>query len=389
MISVRKQHSRISARMLVTTAAVGLLAAGCAAPAGDGAEPPAGAADAVDGAVCDGSAAVDLTERIADLSPEDREALLLEEATAAKGGAIDFYTEINDPQTIVDPFTELYGDLQVNVYRAGSDQIRQRVLEESDANFSGADLIEMDTLEMAILDENKLLAPAVSPLIEEVSEAARFDNFIGDRLSYIVPGWNTDLVAPEDVPTSLEEYATFDGALALEGSDVFWFAGQVMNMESEGMSRDDAVEVFRQIASNASITSGHTTTTELVVAGQYAIAPNHYVHRLLELQGKGAPIAWSPVNIPVVAEITATSVHCLSDNPAGAMLLQDFILSADGGQQVFVDEGRTPANESLAQQTLGGEDIDPLIVDVGDVAASYAEWASLWDEVVRGGGSEG
>lgn len=388
MIPVHKQSSRASARALIAVSAVGLLVAGCASPAGTGDPAPSQGDDgqpAASGDVCAGSAAVELAERVKDLSPEERTALLVEEAAATRDGAVDFYTEINDPQTIVDPFTDLYEDLEVNVYRAGSDQIRQRVLEESEARFSGADLIEMDTLEMAILDENGLLAPAASPLIEEVSEAARFDNYIGDRLSYIVPGWNTNLVSEDQIPTSLEDYGSFEGALALEGSDVFWFAGLVMHMESEGKSRDEAVDVFRQMAANASITSGHTTTTELVVAGQYAIAPNHYVHRLLELQGKGAPIAWSPVNIPVVAEITATSVHCLSDNPAGAMLLQDFILSADGGQQVFVDDGRTPANEDMAQETLGGEDIDPLIVDVGEVAENYAEWASLWDEVVRGG----
>lgn len=383
-----KHPHRVPMRRWVSAGAVALLLGGCAAPAGTesdaggSGEVPAAAAD---GELCADSAAVELVERLEGMSPEEREETLLEEALAANDGTLDFYTEINDPEAITDPFGEKFEDLTVNVYRAGSEQIRQRVLEESDASFSGADLIEMDTLEMAILDTEGLLSPASSPYLEDVSEAARFDNFIGDRLSYIVPGWNTDLVAPADVPTSLEEYADFGGALALEGSDVFWFAGMVTHMESEGMSRDEAVQVFRDLAANASITSGHTTTTELVVAGQYAVAPNHYVHRLLELQEKGAPIAWSPVNIPVVAEITATAVHCLSDNPAGALLLQDFILSPEGGQQIFVEEGRTPAIESLAQETLGGVDITPITVDVADVAANYSEWAELWDEVIRGG----
>ncbi|WP_225753475.1 ABC transporter substrate-binding protein [Actinotalea sp. Marseille-Q4924] len=382
-MSLHRDRHR-SAVLAASAGGLLILVTACASPTESTPDPAAEGGGGGD--VCAESAAVDLAERAGSLEGSEREDLLLEEAVAARDGAVDFYTEINDPQVIVDAFEEKYGDLTVNVYRAGSEQIRQRVLEESDARFSGADLIEMDTLEMAILDENALLAPAASPLVEELSEAARFDNYIGDRLSYIVPGWNTNAVSPEQVPQSLEDYATFDaGKLALEGSDVFWFAGMVMHMESEGKTREEAVQVFKDLAANADITSGHTTTTELVVAGQYAIAPNHYVHRLLELQGKGAPIAWDPVNIPVVAEITATSVHCLSDNPAAAMLLQDFILSADGGQQIFIDEGRTPANESMAQETLGGVDIDPLVVDVADVADNYAEWAELWDEVVRGG----
>jgi iron(III) transport system substrate-binding protein len=321
------------------------------------------------------------------MSPADREAALYAEALATEDGQIDFYTEINDPQPIVDGFEEKHEDLTVNVYRAGSEQIRQRVVEESAAMFSGADLVEMDTLEVAILDSEGLLSPAHSPLRAELSDAAQFDNYIGDRLSYIVPAWNSDLLTTEEIPQSLEDFADprFKGLLALEGSDVFWFAGMVTHLESEGMTRDEAVGVFTDIASNASITSGHTTTTELVVAGQYAIAMNNYVHRVLEIQGKGAPLAYSPVNIPVVAEITAVTVPCLSDNPAGAVLLQDFILSADGGQAIFVADDRTPSNVSMATETFGGEQITPIEVDVADVAANYAEWATLWDEVIKNG----
>jgi iron(III) transport system substrate-binding protein len=383
-MSVPRNKTRRVARHLVVPIGVAtLLLSACGAPAGTGED-----ADAAGGGgdLCASSDAVELVETLEGLEGEEREQTLLDAAVEA-GGVLDLYTEINDPETLIDPFMEKYGDLEVNVYRAGSEQIRQRVLEESDAQFSGADLIEMDSLEMAILDSEGLLAPVSSPYTDQVSEAALFDNFIGDRLSYIVPGWNSELLDEGQVPTSLEEYADFDGALALEGSDVFWFAGLVMHMESEGKTREEAVQVFKDLAANASITSGHTTTTELVVAGQYAIAPNHFVHRLLELQEEGAPIEWSPVNIPVVAEITATSVHCLSDNPAGALLLQDFILSpaAGEGQEIFVEDGRTPAIESVAQETLGGEEIEPITVDVAEVATDYAEWSELWDEVIRSG----
>lgn len=367
-------------RLMIMAGAVALVATGCAAPGSQ-------ADGSASGDACDGSAAIAVADLVADMSPTEREAALLEEAAATRDGQIDFYTEINDPETIVDAFEDAFDGLTVNVYRAGSEQIRQRVLEESAASFSGADLIEMDTLEVAILDSEGLLAPAHSPLREELSDAAQFDNYIGDRLSYIVPAWNTGLMTAEESPQSLEDFADprFKGALALEGSDVFWFAGMVMHLESEGMTRDEAVGLFKDIAANSSITSGHTTTTELVVAGQYEIAMNNYVHRVVEYMDKGAPLAYNPVNIPVVAEITAVTVSCLSDNPAGAVLLQDFILSADGGQAIFVEDNRTPANSSMAKESFGGSEIVPLEVDVADVAANYAEWAALWDEVIKNG----
>lgn len=385
MFVLRNKTRRVTHRLLVPIGAALLLAA-CASPAGTGEESDNGAAGGGD--ICEGSDAVELVESLEGVSAEEREQTLLDAAVEA-GGALDFYTEINDPETITDPFQDKYGDLEVNVYRAGSEQIRQRVLEETSADFSGADLIEMDSLEMAILDQEGLLAPVSSPWVDQISPAAVFDNFIGDRLSYIVPGWNTSALSEADVPKSLEDYANFDGKLALEGSDVFWFAGLVMHMESEGKSRDEAVQVFKDMAANASITDGHTTTAELILAGQYDIAPNNYVHRMLEQQADGAPVEFRPVNIPVVAEITATSVHCLSDNPAGALLLQDFLLSPEDGegQQVLLEQNRTPAIAELAQASFGGVDIEPIEVDVLDVAANYAEWSELWDEVIRGGGS--
>jgi iron(III) transport system substrate-binding protein len=376
---------RVSRHLLVSIGAAALLVSACSAPAGTDGGGDARSGGSTD--ICEGSDAVELVDSLEGLAPEEREQKLLDAAVEA-GGTIDFYTEINDPETITEPFQDKYGDLEVNTYRAGSESIRQRVLEETDANFSGADLIEMDSLEMAVLSEQGMLAPVSSPWTDQISEAAVFDDFIGDRLSYIVPGWNTTKVAEADVPKSLEDFANVDG-LAMEGSDVFWFAGQVMNMEKEGKSRDDAVQVFKDIAANASITDGHTTQAELVVAGQYSIAINNYIHRMQEQQADGAPVEYRPVNIPVVAEVTGTALHCLSDNPAGALLLQDFLLSPEEGegQHILLDQSRTPAVTALAQESFGGEQIEPIDVDVIDVAKHYSEWSDLWDEVIRSSGN--
>jgi iron(III) transport system substrate-binding protein len=382
----RKKMRRMSRHLLVPIGAAALLASACSAPAGTG-DDDGGVRAGGSAEICEGSDAVDLVDSLEGLSPEDREEKLLQEAIDA-GGTIDFYTEINDPETITEPFQDKYGDLEVNTYRAGSESIRQRILEETDANFSGADLIEMDSLEMAVLDKQKMLAPVSSPWEDQISEAAVFDNFIGDRLSYIVPGWNTTKIDAADVPKSLEDFANVDG-LAMEGSDVFWFAGQVENMEAEGKSRDEAVQVFKDIAANAAITDGHTTQAELVVAGQYSIAINNYIHRMQEQQADGAPVEYRPVNITVVAVGNATALHCVWDDPAGAVLLRGFLLSPEEGegQHILLDQSRTPAIAELAQESFGGEQIEPIEVDVLDVAEHYSEWSDLWDEVIRSSGN--
>ena len=364
---------------LVTAA---LLLGACAAPGGESesGDSAAGADKCADGAT------VQLQNKLKGMSPQDREKTLLDEAKQTNDGTINLYTEVNDPTVITDPFEKKYGDLTVSVYRAGSEQIRERVLQESQANFAGADIIELDSLEMAILDQNNLLAPADSAFLDGVTESAKFDNFTGDRLSYIVPVWNTTIIPNDQAPQSLEDLKNprFKGKLALEGTDVFWFASLVNYLQTQGMTKDQAVQLFKDIAANSAITDGHTTTTDLVVAGQYGIAANNFIHRIRELQGKGAPLEFTPVKVPVVAEITGISVPCASANPAGALLLQDFILGPDG-QQAFIDDDRTPSNEEMAAQSFGGVQIEPIKSDVEAISEQYSDWSDLWQGVVHGG----
>lgn len=368
--------------LIACAASLALLAAGCAAPGGDSESDSAQAADK-----CANSATIALQDKLKGMSAEDREKTLVEEAAKTNDGSINLYTEVNDPTVITDPFEEKYGDLTVSVYRAGSEQIRERVLQEASANFAGADIVELDSLEMAIVNDNKLLAPADSPFIEGVTPSAKFDNFTGDRLSYIVPVWNTTIIPDAEAPQSFEDLAAprFKGKLALEGSDVFWFASMVNYLQTQGKSKDEAVQMFKDIAANSAITDGHTTTTDLVVAGQYGIAANNYIHRIRELQGKGAPLQFVPVKVPVVAEVTGIAVPCASGNPAGALLLQDFILGPEG-QQAFIDDDRTPSNEQMAASSFGGVEIEPIETDVEAISKEYSSWSDLWQTVVHSGG---
>jgi iron(III) transport system substrate-binding protein len=377
-------HHTAQRGLIAGVVSAALVLAACSAPGG---ESDSAASDSAAGAdKCADSATVQLQNKLKVLSPADREKTLFEQAKQANHGTINLYGEVNDPTILTDPFEGKYDGLHVSVYRAGSEQIRERVLQESQANFAGADLIELDSLEMAILDQNHLLAPADSPFLDGVTASAKFDNFTGDRLSYIVPVWNTTNIPADGVPQSLEDLKNprYKGKLALEGSDVFWFASLVNYLQTHGLTKDQAVQLFKDIAANSAITDGHTATADLVVAGQYGIAANIYIARIRELQAKGAPLEFTPVKVPVVAEVTSLGVMCASTNPAGALLLQDFILGPEG-QQAFIDDSRTPSNEQMASQSFGGVKISPIKTDVEAISEKYSEWSDLWQSVIHSG----
>ena len=378
-------HQTSQRGLLATLMAAVLVLAACSAPGGgSGSAAPDAAAS---GDKCADSGAVALQDKLKGLSPADRERTLVEQAKQTKDGTINLYGEVNDPTVITDPFEKKYDGLHVSVYRAGSEQIRERVLQESQANFAGADIIELDSLEMAILDQNKLLAPADSPFLDGVTASAKFTNFTGDRLSYILPAWNTTIISADQAPKSFEDLKDprFKGKLAMEGSDVFWFATLVNYLQTQGMTKDQAVQLFKDIAANSAITDGHTSTADLVVAGQYGIVGNNYLSRTRELQAKGAPLAFTPVKVPVVAEVTGLAVTCTSANPAGALLLEDFILGPEG-QQAFVDDSRTPSNEAMAATSFGGVKLEPIKSDVEAISKQYSDWSDLWQTVIHSGG---
>lgn len=338
------------------------------------------------GAGCADSEVAALIEEVAELEGEERETALVERAAETADGAINLYTEIADWEPIVEAFDERYGDadLSLNVYRAPSDQIRQRVLEESAAGFAGADLLEMEALEMVILGQQGILAPSSSPFAEDVVEAGQFENFSASRFSYILPLWNTDQTT--QAPQSLQDFTddTY-GNIALEDSDVYWFAVLVNHLqEEEGMTEEEAVDLFRQIAANSTVLHGHSVVADLIVAGQHAITPNAYAHRGVAYQRDGAPVEFQPVNVPVVAEPVGLSVLCTAANAPGALLLQDFFLDPTGVQQVFVDVGRTPANAEKQEEHFEGEPIEAINGDIEAIVSEYDEWSSLWDEVLRG-----
>jgi iron(III) transport system substrate-binding protein len=371
--------------LLAALVAAALVLAACSAPGG-GSE-SAASDTAASGDKCADSDAVALQDKLKGLSPADREKTLLAQAKQTNDGTINLYGEVNDPTILTDPFESKYDGLHVSVYRAGSEQIRERVLQESQANFAGADIIELDSLEMAILDQNKLLIPAASPFLDGVTASAKFDNFTGDRLSYILPAWNTTIIPADQAPKTFADLKDprFKGKLAMEGSDVFWFASLVNYFQTQGMTKDQAVQLFKDIAANSAITDGHTSTADLVVAGQYGIVADNYLSRTRELQAKGAPLEFTPVKVPVVAEVTGIAVTCTSANPAGALLLEDFILGPEG-QQAFVDDSRTPSNEAMAAKSFGGVEIDPIKSDVEAISKQYSDWSDLWQSVIHSGG---
>lgn len=279
-------------------------------------------------------------------------------ACAEEEGELNVYTSNTDMDDLIDGFSDLY-DVEVNNYRANSETVLQRILQEDEAGYYGADIFETNALELGVASQEGLLYPYQSELREAVREEGRqSEDWTASRFNVFVVGWNTDLVPPGQEPTSLEELADpeWRGKISLEVGDVDWFtAMHDYYVDEQGMSEDEFTDLMTRLASNAQVAKGHTTQGELLSAGQFAVTVSSYSHTIDKAAADGAPVAWRPANgdpvQPLIVRPNGIGLVRTATNPCAALLFVDYELT--GGQDVFAEKFRIGSIESDSDPLAG------------------------------------
>jgi iron(III) transport system substrate-binding protein len=288
-------------------------------------------------------AAKEVFDRFNGMSGQERTNELV--ACAEEEGQLNVYTSNTDMEDLIDVFTDEY-DVEVNNYRAGSESVLQRLLQEDEASYYGADIFETNALELGVADQEGLLYPYESELRDSVLEQGRqADGWTATRFNAFVVGWNTDKVKPGEEPTSLEELAEpeWKGRISMEVGDVDWFTAlHDYYVEEQGMSEDEFTDLMTRLASNSQVVKGHTVQGELLSAGQFDVGISLYSHTVDKAAAGGAPVAWMPASgepvQPIVSRPNGIGLVKTATNPCAALLFVDFELS--GGQDVFKEAFR-------------------------------------------------
>lgn len=346
-------------RAIAAAAVVTLLMSAC------GSSPTAGEVEPGDGGK--GTDQTSTYEGYAKLTGEARQAELVK---AAEGeGELSIYTSWNYMDALVDVFSDKY-DVNVSVYRANSETVLQRALQEFKAGFPGSDVFETNQMEMAAASHEGLFGPYASEYRDNVREIGRFDDWTAIRYNAFMPQWNTDKVKPGEEPTSFEDMADpkWRGRLSMEIGDSAWLQALYYYFHDKGMSDEDFRTMFTAVAANSQVVKGHTVWSELVSAGQHDVAVSQYLQVIHKSQEAGAHVAWKPASgapvQPIVMQANGMGVMKYAEHPAAATLFLDFALS-DEGQQIIESEqllaAREPANDPLAGLELLPLDNDKLL----------------------------
>jgi iron(III) transport system substrate-binding protein len=307
----------------------------------------------------------------------------------ASGEPLNLYTGFSDAIEILDALYEETGVTVGMVSAGGDDATATRLMTEAEAGFEGADVVVIAAQWVegpGGLDSLGLLHPLETPYRDEIVEIGQGDTWLAAYVNVKIPVWNTDLV--DDPPDSwvdmLENHAQDpDIGMAIEIQDAQWGANLVQILqEYEGLSEDEAMDLLLTAATGNPFQRGSTVGLTFTAAGQYAIHSQVNHHGLDEFLAEGAPLGWEPSPEPVIVYTNGPSIVANTTNPAGALLLLEYIVSTDG-QEILRDFGRTPSNTNVD----GGFPFDKYETWHYDYSLlqDSTKWDAFWAEVVAKG----
>ena len=310
-----------------------------------------------------------------------RQAALVE--GAKKEGKLLWYSTMNigDVDSLLKRFREKYPFIATESYKAGSEGMLTKVLAEAAANKLRCDLIMNTGQETLIVQKKGLLAKYVSPQSKFFPEGLKDPEGLWTDvyMNLNVLAYNTKLVAPRDVPASYQDLLDpkWRGKkIALDVKAFDWYANMLKMMgEEKGQAY-----MKRLAEQELKFYSNRTVLAQMVGAGEVAISPGVYNHRIEEMKAKGAPIEWLGVE-PVVVEIHPIAISASAPNPNAAKLFVDFILSREGQELVatfYRIPSRTDVDPILPRLKKGLKlmPFDPAI------AENYNKYATLYRETL-------
>jgi iron(III) transport system substrate-binding protein len=299
-------------------------------------------------------------------------------AGAKKEGALNIYTsaQSTDLGPVVAAFEKKYG-IKASVWRAGSENVLHRAVEESRGNRFTLDIVETNGPELESLQREKILQLVKSPYLADlIAPAIRpHGEWVGTRLNVFVQAYNTKLVKKEDLPKTWEDLVNpkWKGKLGIEQEDSDWLAG-VFGDIGEARGR----KVFKDIAAanRISVRKGHTLLTQLVVSGEVPLALTVYNYKAEQLKVQGAPIDWFTIG-NAIARPNGVGVARKAPHPHAAVLFYDFELSEEG-QKILATRDFVPTSKKIDTPL---NKLPMKFVDARVTIDEYDKWKTLYEEL--------
>jgi iron(III) transport system substrate-binding protein len=152
------------------------------------------------------------------------------------------------------------------------------------------------------------------------------------------------------------------------------------------MGRDKGHEFMKKFAGqDLQMRKGHTRLSQLVAAGEVALATVVYSNRVERMKAIGAPIDWVRFKGPTITALNAISIPERAPHPNAAKLFVDFALSKEG-QSLLRGLRRIPARPDVLPDPPSltkGLNLYPARPE--GMIESYNETVARFDEIFNRG----
>ena len=272
---------------------------------------------------------------------------------ARKEGSLLLYTTTPTEylKELVEPFEKLYG-IKVHVWRARSEVILQRVINEARGNKPLVDVVQSIAPPMEALQREGLLLAVNSPQHAQLlSGSVPAHQGWASTLRYVfVQAYNTGKVAKDELPKTYADllHPRWKGRLGIESSDHEWTSSVIKDMGEEAGQR-----FFRELVrgNGLSVRTGHPLLTNLTVSGEVPLALTVYQYSVEQAKKKGSAIEWFAIE-PAVAIADGMGVAKKAPSPNAALLFYEYMLGVDA-QRVLARIGYVPTHTQVESPLKG------------------------------------
>lgn len=297
-------------------------------------------------------------------------------AAKAEDGQLSVYHVYPALSRVIADFSRQYG-IAVTPWRAGSQAVLQRLVNEARGNHVEADIVQNNAPEAEFACREQLMMEVRSPhhadLVPQAVPAHRC--WAGFAVDVFVFAYNTTRVSAEELPDSYQELLDpkWKGRLGIDADDHGWF-GTLSGMLGEPQTH----QLFERIvATNGlSLRRGHSLLANLVAAGEIPLALAAYSWTPEQLKQKGAPIEVHLTD-PLIAQFSTVGVSSKASRPYTALLFYDWLL--DEGQKILHDLSFVPASRAHRSPIL---ERDIRYIDPVQALQNQEKWLKDYERIV-------
>ncbi|WP_067726802.1 ABC transporter substrate-binding protein [Oceanobacillus damuensis] len=309
-------------------------------------------------------------------------------SSAESSGEIEFYTSQPDvdAEQLVDAFNEIYPEVEVNIFRSGTEEVISKINAENQAGEVAADLLLVaDAVTFEGLKEQDLLMEYVSPETEAIPEEFVDEDgtYTGTKIMATGIAVNTENVS--EMPASWDVLASEEAADQVVMPSPLYSGAAAYNLGV--ITRNEAFgwEYYEGIkANNPMITEGNGAVIENVASGQktYGMVVDYLASRAAN-DGSPVELVYPEEGVPVITEPIGIMANTQEEAIAKAFV--DFVLSEEG-QQLQSEIGYTPIREGVeAPEGLKAlDEFDVLQAPIEDLyqnrEADKKEFEALFSE---------